>query len=89
MMLLVTAMLLVVCSVVYVLLVGAASPTAQMKCTLIQYLTVVGRQNMAGENDERVRPDEETQLNTPPLVIVDIILVKREGRQEVDDFCIE
>ena len=44
---------------------------------------------MAGENDERVRPDEETQLNTPPLVIVDIILVKREGRQEVDDFCIE
>ena len=69
----------------YVLLVGAASPTAQMKC-LIQYHDW---QNMAGENDERVRPDEETQLNTPPLVIVDIILVKREGRQEVDDFCIE
>ena len=35
---------------------------------------------MAGENDERVRPDEETQLNTPPLVIVDILLVNlREG----------
>ena len=72
------------------LLVGAASPTGSDEVyTVSQYLTVVGRQNMAGENDERVRPDEETQLNTPPLVIVDIILVKREGRQEVDDFCIE
>ena len=36
---------------------------------------------MTRENDKRVSPDKETQLYTPPLVIVDIILVWKENQQ--------
>ncbi len=53
---------------------NAASPATQVEGTLEEQLTVAGRQQVCGENDEGIGPDQECMLHTPPSVIVEMTL---------------
>ena len=49
-------------------------PTAKVQGALIEDLTIAGRQEMRGEDDKRVGPDQEGVFHTPPLVIIEMTL---------------
>ena len=55
-------------------LIVTASPATKVQGTLVENLTVVRREDVAGEDDKRVCPNEEAQLCAPPPVIVDVVL---------------
>ena len=50
-------------------------PASKMQSTLIEDLEVAGREKVRCQDHKRVRPNQETMLNTPPTVIGEMTLV--------------
>ena len=49
-------------------------PTAEVQGTAVEYVEVLGRQEMNREENERTDPDEGDMLSNPPRIIIQTVL---------------